>query len=59
MELLEKINWKEKEERVLSKNDFLNGMAFEDCSDVQQMLYLTYKKIEELEARVKQLEDRR
>jgi len=44
-----KEDWKEKEDEITSKDDFLNGMEFEEVSDIQQMLYLIYKKIEGLE----------
>ncbi len=51
-----KKNWKEKEANIVSKDDFLNGLNFEEVSDMQQMLYLQYKKIEELEVIVNALE---
>lgn len=50
-----KIDWKSKDDKINSKIDFLNGMEYEEVSDVQQMLYLIYKKIEELEARISEL----
>ena len=51
-----KENWKPKEDSITSKEDFLNGMEFEEVSGFQQMLYLLYKKIEDLEARITALE---
>ena len=55
---IEKINWKEKEDNIVSKDDFLNGLSFKDVSPIQQMLYLQYKRIEELEARILVLEEK-
>jgi hypothetical protein len=49
--------WKEKEEIIDNKDDFLNGLPFEEVSDMQQMLYILYKKIEELDDRIKILEE--
>ena len=57
MELFEKTNWKEEKDNISSKADFLNGMKFEEVSNTQQMLYLMWKKIEELEARITELEE--
>lgn len=56
MDFEDKENWKEKTDKINSKTDFLNGMEFEDVSSIQQMLYLIYKKVEELEERIKELE---
>ncbi len=49
MENIKKIPWKEKEDKIVSKEDFLNGLPFEDVSDVQQMLYLTYNDISNID----------
>lgn len=49
MSVLEKPPWKDKEDTIKDKTDFLNGMEYEEVSDLQQMLYILYKKIEELE----------
>ena len=51
-----KMPWKDKEDKIKDKIDFLNDLEFEQVSDVQQMFYLTYKKIEGLEERIKVLE---
>lgn len=51
-EMTKRTDWKPKEENIVSKDDFLNGMEYEEVSHLQQMLYLLYKKIEELEARM-------
>ncbi len=53
----EKHYWKQKEDNIVSKDDFLNGLEFGQVSDIQQMFYLQYKKIEELEERIKKLEE--
>jgi len=52
---VEKENWKAKTESIESKNDFLNGLEFNKVSSIQQMLYLVYKKIEELEKEIEEL----
>ena len=40
------------------KEDILNGMPYDESSELQQMLYHAYKKIEDLESRLKILEEK-
>ena len=49
-------DWDDKEIEIVDKNDFLNGLEFERVSDIQKMLYIEYKKIEQIEARLLLLE---
>ena len=37
--------WKEKEDKIINKDDFLNELSYEKVSDFQQMLYLLYIKM--------------
>lgn len=41
-------DWKkEKDIKIKSKDEFLNGVPYENCSEIQQMLYHTGTKIVE------------
>lgn len=41
-------NWDDKEIEIETKEDFLNGLKYEDVSDLQKMIYILYKEIEKL-----------
>lgn len=58
MELEPRKNWKEENAEIESKQDVLNGVAYEEVSDVQQMLYHVLKRVEALQARVAALEQK-
>ena len=49
--------WKEEDYDIVSKDVFLNGTNYEEVNPTQQMLYLQYKKIEQLESRIITLEE--
>lgn len=57
MEELEKVNWKEKEDKIENKEDFLNGLPFEESSDIQQMLYIMQKQIDEIKIDIKEIKE--
>ncbi len=54
----ERTPWKEKTEKISTKEDFLNGLEYEDVNPHQQMFYLAWKKIEDLEERIKKMEEK-
>ena len=62
MNMINKKTWKEtyklSEEHEFDPAAFLNGMKINECSQIQQMLYLMGKKIVELESRIKKLEEK-
>ena len=41
-------NWNDKELEIVDRDDFLNGMKFENVGDIQKMLYKIYDEIEKL-----------
>ena len=41
-------DWNDKEIEIETKEDFLNGLKYEDVSDLQKMIYILYKEIEKL-----------
>lgn len=54
---IKKKNWKEKNQ-LIGKIDILNGLDYSEVSDIQQMLYHAFNKLELLEKKINELENK-